>query len=134
MRKSKKLNEMIVNVRTETADEFFARGKLTAKQLDKGEKISPSRIISFEDPEDLIKFLTQTKRALVAAIRKKPNSISGLANELHRSRSAIDKDIQMLESVGIVESEYVANPGHGRCRIIKTTDSRPIKLLVETII
>ena len=118
----------------ETVDDFFARGRLVAKQLDKGEKILPSRIISFVDPEDLIKFLTQTKRALLAAIRKKPNSISGLANELHRSRSAIDKDVQMLESIGIVESEYASNPGHGRCRIIKTTDSRPIKLRVETII
>ena len=134
MRKSKKLNEIIVHVKTETLADFFARGKSIAKQLDKGEIPAFQRIVSFEDPEDLIKFLTQTKRALLAAIRKKPKSISTLANELHRSRSAIDKDIQMLESIGIVESEYVSNPGHGRCRVIKTADTNPIKLRVETII
>jgi predicted transcriptional regulator len=134
MRKSKKLNEIIVHVKTETMDDFFNRGKSLAKRLDKGEKVTSQRIVSFEDPEDLIKFLTQNKRALLAAIRKKPKSISSLANELHRSRSSIDKDIQMLEAIGIVESEYVSNPGHGRCRLIKTVDSNPIRLRVETII
>jgi predicted transcriptional regulator len=134
MRKSKKLNEIIVHVKTETVDEFFMRGKSIARRLDKKEKLVFQRIISFEDPEDLARFLTQTKRALLAAIRKKPKSISILASELHRSRSSVDKDIQMLEAIGMVESEYVSNPGHGRCRVIKTIDSSPIKLCVETII
>lgn len=134
MRKSKKLSEIIVHVKTETVEDFFARGKSLAKQLDKGEKPSFQRIVSFEDPEDLVKFLTQNKRALITAIRKKPKSISSLADELHRSRAAIDKDIQMLEAIGIVESEYISNPGHGRRRVIKTADSNPIKLCVETII
>jgi predicted transcriptional regulator len=123
-----------VNVRIASAKDFFERGKVLARQLDKGEKITPQRTISFEDPDDLVKFLTQTKRELLNIIRKKPNSISELANILHRSRSSVDKDIQMLESVGIVESKYMVNPGHGRCRIISPTDSRPIKLKVETVI
>ncbi len=136
MRKSKSsgTDKIIVHVKTETVEDFFERGKSIAKRLDKGEKLSLQRIVSFEDPEDLVKFLTQTKRALLAAIRKKPSSISSLAHELHRSRSAIDKDIQMLEDIGIVESEYVTNPGHGRYRIIKTADSNPIRLRVETVI
>ncbi len=57
-----------------------------------------------------------------------------MAHKLHRSRSAIDKDVQLLEAVGIVQSEYIVNPGHGRSRIIKTIDSKPIKLEVEAII
>lgn len=134
MRKSKKLNEMIIHVKTETVGDFFARGRRLAKRLDQDEIIPTQRIISFEDSEDLVKFLTQAKRALLAAIRKKPKSISSLAHELHRSRSAIDKDIQMLEDIGIVESEYVSNPGHGRCRVIKVVDSNPIRLRVETLI
>jgi hypothetical protein len=69
-----------------------------------------------------------------AAIRKKPDSISGLAHKLHRSRAAIDKDVQLLESVGIVVSEYIVNPGHGRCRIIRAMDSEPIKLHVEALV
>jgi predicted transcriptional regulator len=75
-----------------------------------------------------------SKLALLAAIRKSPDSISKLALKLHRSRASIDKDVHLLESVGIVESEYVTNPGHGRYRIIKAIDSKPIKLQVETVI
>lgn len=127
-------NKVTVIVKTGTRDEFFARGKKVAKMLDEGRHLAQSRIISFEDPNDLTKFLTRTKLALLAVLRKKPDSITGLARTLHRSRAAVDRDIQLLELVGIVESEYVINPGHGRCRIIKTTDSNPIQLRVEATI
>src|SRR5690348_3922204 len=119
MKKSTYNKPIVFTVKTESIDDFFARGKRIAKQLDQNKSIASERIISFEDPKDLIKFLTEAKLMLLAAIRKKPDSISSLAHKLHRSRSAIDKDIQLLESVGIVESEYVINPGHGRHRIIK---------------
>ncbi len=134
MKHARKKNEIVVTVKTESREEFFSRGKHIAKMLDKGEKITFSRIISFEDPEDLIEFLNKTKQALLAALRKKPDSISGLAHKLHRSRAAVNKDVQQLESVGIVTSEYVINPGHGRARIVKAVNSNPIKLYVETII
>ena len=134
MKKRNKKNEIIIAVKTGTREEFFARGKHIAKQLDKGGKVTPTRTICFEDPADLIKFLTKAKLILLAAIREKPDSISKLAGKLHRSRAAVDKDVQMLESVGIVESEYLTNPGHGRCRIVKAIDSNPIKLQVEAII
>lgn len=134
MKNVRKKSEIVFTVKTESVDDFFARGKRIAKMLDKGEKITPSRIISFEDPEDLIEFLTKTKQALLAALRKKPDSITGLAHTLHRSRAAIDKDVKQLEAIGILVSEYVINPGHGRCRIIKPIDNNPIKLHVETAI
>jgi predicted transcriptional regulator len=134
MKKSGKNKEIVFTVKTESREDFFARGKRIAMLLDKGEPIVPKRTISFEDLKDLIKFLTAAKLALLAAIRKSPDSISKLAHKLHRSRSAIDKDVQLLESVGIVESEYVNNPGHGRRRIIKAIDSQPIKLQVEAVI
>ena len=134
MKNSRKKGEIVVSVKTESREDFFARGKRIAKILVKGKKISSSRIISFEDTEDLIEFLTKTKQTLLAALRKKPDSISGLANKLHRSRAAIDKDVRQLESIGIVTSEYVVNPGHGRSRIVKAVNSNPIKLYVETVI
>jgi len=93
--------------------------------------VEPVKFISFTDIEERFQ---QEFEVLHEQIRKKPDSISKLAHKLHRSRSAIDKDVQLLESVGIVESEYVINPGHSRCRIIKAIDTRPIKLQVETII
>lgn len=134
MKHSEKNSSIVFTIKTESVDDFFARGKELAKALDHHEDIQTRRIISFEDPKDLISFLNEAKLILLRAIRKKPDSISKLAEKLHRSRSSIDKDVQLLESVGIVESEYVINPGHGRQRIIKAIDANPIKLHVETII
>lgn len=133
MKNSRKKGE-IVTVKTESRQDFFARGKHVAKMLDKGEEVFSSRIISFEDTEDLIEFLTKTKQALLAVLRKKPDSISELAHKLHRSRASVDKDVRQLEAVGIVISEYVIHPGHGRYRIVRAANSNPIKLCVETVI
>jgi predicted transcriptional regulator len=134
MNKPEKNKPTVFTVKTEAREDFFARGKKIATLLDKGKTVMPHKIISFEDTRDLIKFITEAKIALLSTIRKKPDTISSLARKLHRSRSAIDKDVQLLESVGIVESEYVINPGHGRCRVIKAVSSGPIKLQVESII
>lgn len=134
MKKSKRKNELNFIVRTGSIEEFFTRGKHIAKSLDKKKNNPNTRIISFEDPADLISFLTKTKLDLLTALRKKPESITGLARKLHRSRSAIDRDIKMLESVGIVTSEYISSSGHGRFRIIKITNLKPIRFMVEVTI
>lgn len=134
MKKQKVKNETYITIKTETREEFFARGLARAKLLDSNQTVPYGRTISFEDSEDLVQFLTISKLALLAAIRKKPASISALAGKLHRSRAAIMRDVQLLESVGIVVSEYVINAGHGRCRIIKAADKLPVRLHVETVI
>ena len=134
MKNSRKNKQITFTVKTESLKDFFERGKNIATQIDKKKSITGQKIISFENPSDLIKFLTEAKLALLSIIRKKPASISKLAHQLHRSRAAIDKDIQLLESVGIVSSEYVTHPGHGKHRIIKAIDPNPIKLQVETFI
>src|SRR3982751_6393598 len=131
MKNSRKKSDITVTVKTESSKDFFARGKHIAKILDKSKEIPSSRIISFEDTEDLIEFLTKTKQALLAVLRKQPDSISELAHKLHRSRAAINKDVRQLESVGIVISEYVINRGHGRSRIVRAANPNPIKLYVE---
>lgn len=134
MKPLKRKNKAFITVKTSTRHDFFSRGKLLAKMLDEGKSLKPSRVISFEDPDDLVKFLTKMRLTLLAVLRKKPDSISGLARKLHRSRASVDNDVRLLESVGIVESEYVSNPGHGRHRIIKAVDQFPVKLMVEATI
>jgi len=61
MRKLKNPGEIVVHVKIENIDEFFERGQFIARRLDKGEKLSTQRIISFEDPENLAQFLIQGK-------------------------------------------------------------------------
>lgn len=134
MKKLKNDSEIPVVVKTESLKDFFKRGRNIAKLIDQKKHIFPTRTISFEDVHDLTKFLTETKLNLISTIRKKSLSISDLSKTLKRSRSAVDKDIQLLESVGILKSKYVSNPGHGRHRIITAFDKSPIKLTVETMI
>ncbi len=134
MSKVKRNDEMKTIVMTTTREEFFARGKAIARTLDEGKPIPRQRIISFEDTKDLVKFLTDCKLNLLKMLRQKPDSISHLAKRLKRSRAAVNKDIQLLESVGIIKSEYVVNSGHGKSRIVHVTHPGPIKLQVHTVI
>ncbi len=134
MKKLKNDSEIPLIVKTESLKDFFKRGRNIAKLIDQKKHILPTRTISFEDVHDLVKFLTETKLNLISTIRKKSLSISDLSKTLKRSRSSVDKDIQLLESVGILKSKYIANPGHGRHRIITVFDKSPIKLTVETMI
>jgi len=135
MNKRRKDDDAIpVLVTSERVKDFFARGREIAKLIDQKKPIPSYRIISFEDPNDLVKFLTQNKLRLVSMVRRKPDSITGLAKTLKRSRASVDRDVQELESVGIVTSKYMINPGHGKCKIIMATDTKPVKLQVQTII
>jgi predicted transcriptional regulator len=134
MKKPKKDNTTLTLVTSETLESFFARGREFAKQFDKKNHVKKRRVISFEDPRDLAKFLMYTKLKLVSDVRKKPRSITELSKDLKRSRAAIYKDIQALESVGIIKSEYMTNPGHGRCKMIMAVDKEAIHLQVQTLL
>jgi len=131
MNKLKNNIEPLTLVTVESVEDFFQRGKRTSKLLDQKKTITQRRVISFEDTADLVNFLTKNKLRLVAAIRKHPSSITKLADILHRSRAAIDKDVKVLESVGILKSEYVTNPGHGRYKMVTVVDQNPIQLQVQ---
>lgn len=129
LKKNKKKVFTVITVGS--TQDFFQRGKKIAKLLDKKVSFSPQRVISFEDTNDMVKFLTVNKLQLMAEIRKQSNSVSNLAQALHRSRAAVDKDIKDLESIGVIKSEYVSNPGHGRCKWVMVTDKNPIRLQVQ---
>lgn len=103
-----------VIIKTGTADDFFVRLKDTARKLDNKEIIKPAHIITFEDPSDMISFLSPKKMELINAIKTNPlKTITELAETLHRNRSSVSKDINSMAEVGIVKVDKVNNPGHG---------------------
>ncbi len=63
------------------------------------------RIISFEDPADVMKLITATRLALFRAVKEAPGSITEIAARLHRDRSAVKRDLDELEHVGLVRSD-----------------------------
>lgn len=53
------MTHIVVEIGTEEA--FFARGQQLARRADRGESLLEQRILSFEDPEELKKFLVSNR-------------------------------------------------------------------------
>lgn len=108
-------------IKTGTADEFMARAKDIMRAADKKEAIQPSHTLIFEDPTEMLHFLSRTKVALINAIRKHPDSITNIAKMLKRNRAAVYRDVHEMELFGLVRVRNEINPGHGRHKIIQAS-------------
>ncbi len=113
-----------LTIKTGTEEDFFARGRRLAKAADRGESIPAERIISFEDPADVMKLITVTRLALFRAVKEAPGSITDIAARLHRDRSAVKRDLDELEQVGLVTIVEKILPGHGRMKEVRATATR----------
>jgi predicted transcriptional regulator len=101
-------------IRVERTEAFFERGRKHAQLADRGDPIPPSHVVSFEDIESLLSVLTAKRVLLLRQVSETPASISDLAAKLKRDRSAVTRDIQLLESFGILRVVEKPLPGHGR--------------------
>ena len=119
-----------LTIKTGTEKDFFARGRRLAKAADRGEPIPAERIISFEDPADVMKLITVTRLALFRAVKEAPGSITDIAARLHRDRSAVKRDLDELEQVGLVTIVEKILPGHGRMKEVRATATR-FQLMAE---
>jgi predicted transcriptional regulator len=108
-----------VAVSSGSVDAFIARSLERARRLDRGERIPPEIIMSFEDPADLVRVLSAERVRVIHAVREKPAPVSELAVTLRRDRKAVKRDVSLLESFGLVSGREEINPGHGRRRIIE---------------
>src|SRR6266852_698912 len=102
-----------IEIRVESADAFFERGRRIAELADRGARMPPSRIVAFEDVEDLLAVLTEKRMLLLKALKETQGSIAELARRLKRDRSAVTRDVQLLERYGVVEVCERPLPGHG---------------------
>ena len=101
-------------IRVERIDRFFERGRKLAKAADRGDAIPSSRVVAFEDVESLLHVLTENRVLLLKEVKKTPASISGLAKKLKRDRSAVTRDVQVLERFGVIQVTEKPLPGHGK--------------------
>ena len=88
-----------LTVATRSADSFFGRSLERALKLDRGERLVPEFRVAFEDLADLLRVLS--------AVRV----LRAVATLLHRDRRAVSRDVQMLESFGLVTMREETNPG-----------------------
>ena len=102
-----------VSVRTGDSAEFFTRAIAAARKADQGTAFDGKIMLSFEDPQWMFTVLSESPRRLMLEIMEEPMPINDLTSRLHRNRSAITKDIGMLERLGLIVSIRQINPGHG---------------------
>lgn len=100
-----------------TAEDFFARGALLARRLDRGDRIKATEVaatITFEEIGDLLHALSPARLALLQAVKAEPGSITSLAQRLNRDRSAVTRDVELLRQLGMLVVEDRPEPGHHR--------------------
>ena len=101
-------------IRVEQVESFFERGRKLAKLADRGAPIPRSRVVAFEDIESLLRVLTEKRVLLLRQVRETPASISELARTLKRDRSAVTRDVRLLEDFGVLQVVEKPLPGHGK--------------------
>lgn len=119
-----KLKTRTYKVGVGTVEEFMQRSLERARKIDRGERLTPEFRITFEDPLDLLAVITSERVRLMEEIRKKPVGLTELASNLKRNRSAVQRDVKILESSGLVRSWQEPNPGHGRRTVVEAVAKR----------
>lgn len=109
-----------VVVRTDDVVGFFARARDAAGRADRGEAFEGKITLSFEDPQRMFTVLSEARRRLMLEVMHEARSINELSHRLHRNRSAITKDVGLLEKMGLIVSERQANPGHGIQKVVRS--------------
>lgn len=116
------MRNVIVN--TGTAEDFLAQVRETAKQLDRGEIPKPEFTLTFEDPGDMFAVMSPARLELFRAAKSDPSSITAIALRLHRDRSTVKKDVDILVAAGLLNIEEVPLPGHGRQKFVRAVADR----------
>ncbi len=109
-----------VVIRTDTVDGFFARAKDAARRADQAQTFDGKVTLSFEDPQRMFTVLSEARRRLMSEVMREPQTIKELTSRLHRNRSAVTKDVGMLEKMGLIVSSRQPNPGHGFQKVVRS--------------
>jgi predicted transcriptional regulator len=117
-------------IRVERPDSFFERGRRLARLADRGAPISPSKVVAFDDVESLLHVLSEKRILLLRQVREESGSIAGLARKLKRDRSAVARDVQLLERFGVIHVTEKALPGHGKQKWVRPI-ARDIQLTAQ---
>ena len=110
---------MKLTVHSDGYEGFKKRSMERARKMDRGEKIAPSRTITFESPMDIFQVLTPERVRLCIVARTKPYSVTGLATVLKRDPKSVRRDVLKLEKYGVLRTREEINPGHGRVKIVE---------------
>ena len=111
-------------MRTDDVAGFFSRAQLAARKADQGVAFEGRLTLAFEDPQQMFAVLSEARRHLMLEVMHEPRTINELSERLHRNRSAITKDVGLLEKMGLLVSHRQPNPGHGIQKVVRSVASK----------
>ena len=112
---------MNVELKAGSISDFFASAKETAKEIDKGRKVTKKNII-WVDPIDLMAILKPERTKIVQYLRKKRRVFfSELMSDMHRTPVSLNNDLKILSKYQLVKIFKEPNPGHGVHKVIEST-------------
>jgi len=106
------------------AADFFAHGNRLARAADNEAARPDVPMITVEDPSDVAPLLTEARIGMFRAIKSAPASITAIAELLHRDRSAVKRDVDVLNLCCLVSVETAANAGHGTHKLVRAVARR----------
>ncbi len=74
--------------------------------------------------EKFVTQLTPKRFELLRLAVKRHRSINELASASRRAASAVSRDVAMLQRLGLVRVELVANPSHGQIKMVTPVATR----------
>ena len=113
-----------LGIKSATEGDFFKRAKQLAALADAGKALPEEHTITFEDPLEMVRTLSAARIVLLRAVKMYPGSITSLSTRLKRDRSAVTRDVAILEKAGLVTVEQKVLPGHGQMKEVKATALR----------
>ena len=113
-----------VVIRTSDLGGFFSRAKVAAQRADQSNLVDEKITLSFEDPQRMFTVLSESRRRLMGEVMHEPKTIKELTARLQRNRSAVTKDIGLLEKMGLVVTSRQANPGHGFQKAVQSIGTK----------
>ena len=109
----------MIQIKNGSMEDFFDSAMLTAKQIDKNEKITPKHTIWMET-EDLLKILKPQRTMLIKYLKDKTKVYySDLIEELKKSPSSLNKDLDLLLKYQLIDLQKETKFGHGIRKILK---------------
>jgi predicted transcriptional regulator len=109
----------MVTIQNGTIDDFFDSALHTAKQIDENTKVTPKHTIWMET-EDLLNILKPQRTKLIQYLKNKTKVYySVILDELKKSPSSLNKDLELLSKYQLINIFKEPNTGHGIRKVIQ---------------
>jgi predicted transcriptional regulator len=109
----------MITIQNGTIDDFFESALHTAKEIDENKKVTPKHTIWMET-EDLLNILKPQRTTLLQYLRNKTKVYySVILDELRKSPSSLNRDLELLLKYQLIDIIKESNTGHGIRKVIK---------------